>query len=897
MFIKDSLRSKIIFSIIIGGLIPYILGVLYITGYMDNWLYRDNLQTTNRFLHQVDEFIDMALIGRFSETVAMLADSNTVIGSESSIRSYLDYSAGKVLPGPAASELSVAEAFKEVKRSHGNINYIFLGMENGTYLEYPEFQPQSAYDPRLRPWYRNSINTDEIIISDPYISQVTNDMVISFTRRVMLKDGQRGVIGLSVKIEDLANSIDGIRLGDSGYILVLNSNDKITVSPENPDWLLKSPEELKLDFLQNIEDRTGEIIETEIGGEEKLVNAFICEESGWKLFAIQSKEEIVGKSRAISNILVVIYFVMMSVMSTIIIVITARFTGPILGISRAINSIAAYELNFNQHIDMSRYAKRNDEIGIITKALCNMQDSFSELSNTVEAMDTEIKNIDLTKEAPARLTLSTDSPFNHVATSFNMLLERIQEYLYQLKASNAEIQEKNEELRASEEELVAQIEEIETQRQYIDFQAYHDSLTNLPNRRRFIEYLNQALRYKKNGAVVFLDIDNFKRINETMGHVFGDKVLLGITRLLERLATKDIFVSRFSGDEFLILVQSDGNVDSVKQFIDELLNIFSRPIFIEGNNVEIAFSIGVSLFPDDSSDPDQLIMNADMALYEVKSAGKNGYRFFDTGMTEHLAKKANIELQIKKAIENDGFKVVYQPQVDLSNGEVAAYEALIRFKDNSFSPAEFIPIAEDNGSIIKIGRIVTEKAVQQLADWHAKGYALKAVSINFSALQLYDGDYLDFLLDILKKHDVNAKYIELEITEGIFLDNKELALEFLEKLRSHGIKIAIDDFGTGYSSLSYLTFLPIDKIKLDRSLNVKFLEIENIKVMDSIISLAHSLNLEVVAEGIETYDQFRRLKVGQCDYIQGYYFSKPLEGEAIDENYHVNYYEGMERKL
>lgn len=890
MFAKNSMRNKIILSIIIGCLIPYIVGGIYLTKYVDKWLYEDNLQNTNRFLRQVDEFIDQALIGRFSEAVSMLAESNMVYEADSSIRSYRDFTSVSLLPGPSSSEISISKAFAEVKRSHKDINYIFLGLEDGSYIEYPEFMPKSAYDPTTRPWYKNSINTNEIVISDPYISQVTKDMIVSFTRKVKLKDGRNGVVGLSVKIDALTRSIDSIRLGDSGYILILNTNDRITVSPENPGWLLRTPEELKLNFLQNIENRTGQAFEAKIDGEEKLIGALISRKSGWKLFAIQPKRDVVGKSRSVSSILVAIYFVMMTVVSLIVYFILQQITRPILGISKAINRIAAYDFNFCQNTDMSRYAMRNDEIGTITKALGNMQDSFAELNNTIESMDTAIKNIDFTKDAPKKLILSTDSPFSHVATSFNRLLEHIQEYLSQLKASNQEIHEKNKELKEKEEKLVAHIEEIDKQKQYINFLAYHDPLTNLPNRRKFIECLDSAIAGNKIGAVVYLDIDNFKRINETMGHVYGDKVLMGITSRLEALAAKDIFISRFSGDEFLILVESEDDLENVRKFIAGLLKIFDGPVFIEGNNVEVSFSIGVSLFPYDSTDSDQLIMNADTALYEVKRTGKNGYKFFDISMTEHLMRKAGIELQIRDAIENDGFRVLYQPQIKLENGEIVAYEALIRLKNNSATPAEFIPVAEDNGSIIKIGRIVTQKVIEQLSSWQLKGYPLRAVSINFSAIQLYDIEYLDFLLKTLSKYNVAAKFIEMEITESIFLDNKELALEFLKRLRDQGIKTSIDDFGTGYSSLSYLTFLPLDKIKLDRSLNVKFLEFENIKVMDSIISLAHSLDLEVVAEGIETSEQFRRLRDGHCDYIQGYYFSRPLEADVVEANYNVNYY-------
>lgn len=885
MLMKKSLRSKLIFGIMIGCLIPYILGGLYLSRYVEGWLYEDNSRNNIRFLHQVDEYINQVMINRFSEVVSMLSESNSVVNADGSIRSYLDYPRGTALEGPSPVEMLISEEFKEVKRSHRDINYVFLGLDNGAYMEYPEFRPKSAYDPTTRPWYQNSINNDGIVISDPYISQVTEDMVISFTKGVVFKNGQKGVIGLSVRIDSLTDSIDRIRLGNSGYILILNSNNKFTVSPVNPGWLLKTPQELGLDFIKHAEAHAGQAYETELDGEDKLVYALTSGKSQCKLLAVQPKFEVMGKSRQITNILVAIYFIMMLVVFLIIYVISNRITEPILDISKAMNRIAAYDFKFDQNSDMSRYAQREDEIGIITKALGNMQDSFTELNNTVESMDREIKNIDFSKEAPARLTLSTENPYGHVATSFNMLLSHIQEYLKQLKDSNAEVQEKNQRLMSSEEKLIAHIEEIEKQRKYINYLAYHDPLTNLPNRRKFIEFLNQALMNNKTGAVIYLDIDNFKRINETMGHVYGDKVLLGIARRLEELASKNAFISRFSGDEFLIMIQSEGEIEGIRTFVAELFGMFGKPILLEGNSVEIAFSIGVSIFPHDSTEVDQLIMNADTALYEVKNTGKNGYRFFDMSMTEHLLKKSNIELRIKEAIENDGFKLLYQPQVNLATGEVSAYEALIRLKDYPLSPAEFIPVAEDNGSIIRIGRVVTEKVIEQLGIWKKKGYTLKTVSINFSALQLYDDGYLDFLKDMLSKHGVDAKYIEIEITESIFLDNKQLALDFLMELRRRGIKISIDDFGTGYSSLSYLTFLPLDKIKLDRSLNIKFLEIENLKVMDSLISLAHSLNLEVVAEGIETGEQLERLRVGGCDYVQGYYFSRPIEAGAVEENY------------
>jgi EAL domain-containing protein (putative c-di-GMP-specific phosphodiesterase class I) len=252
-------------------------------------------------------------------------------------------------------------------------------------------------------------------------------------------------------------------------------------------------------------------------------------------------------------------------------------------------------------------------------------------------------------------------------------------------------------------------------------------------------------------------------------------------------------------------------------------------------------------------------------------------------MMNSQIKKSAIETQLRDAIENDGFNIVYQPQVSLRTGEVYGYEALLRLKTSDVSPAEFVPIAEINGSIIRIGRIVTEKVVRQLEDWKKSGMELKPVSINFSANQLHDSGYLNFIGAILTERGIDPKYIEIEVTESIFLENKQATLVFLKRLKEMGIAISIDDFGTGYSSLNYLTFLPVDKIKLDRSLNIKFLEMENTKIMNSLISLVHSLGLTVIAEGIETLDQVRRLNDAECDYIQGFFYSRPLPPDRIPD--------------
>jgi EAL domain-containing protein (putative c-di-GMP-specific phosphodiesterase class I) len=276
-------------------------------------------------------------------------------------------------------------------------------------------------------------------------------------------------------------------------------------------------------------------------------------------------------------------------------------------------------------------------------------------------------------------------------------------------------------------------------------------------------------------------------------------------------------------------------------------------------------------------------------MYKVKNAGKNNYMFFNEEMTTHLQNQIKIERILRKAIEGNELKLLYQPQVCSNTGTLVGFEALLRLKNYTISPAQFIPVAEETGVIIEIGRWVTRETIKQMATWKGKGFIVKPIAINFSAKQLNDLGYVTFLKNTLEEFHIDAKYIDIEITESIFLEKKGETIKFLNELRALGVKIALDDFGTGYSSLSYLTFLPVDKIKLDKSLNDKFLELENIKVMDSLISLAHSLNLEVVAEGIEDVAHFNRLKIAGCNYIQGYLFSKPLEASDAEKVYNDNF--------
>ncbi|WP_246517430.1 EAL domain-containing protein [Clostridium aciditolerans] len=518
-------------------------------------------------------------------------------------------------------------------------------------------------------------------------------------------------------------------------------------------------------------------------------------------------------------------------------------------------------------------------------------------------LDQYINQIDIEKNIKYRLPLVEDDTFFGIASSINGILDKTSSYFYQLKehqeeleASNEEISATYQQLAASDEELRAQYDEIQSYtekleglKEKLEHIAYHDSLTDLPNRRKFIKKLEEEISKDKSGAVMLLDLDNFKGINDTLGHSYGDKVLKKVAEELENIKNEKMFVSRFGGDEFFVLIEGENDVAEIENYAKQITNIFKNKLIIEGEEIYISCSMGITLYPFDSREVTQLLMNADMAMYKVKNAGKNNYMFFNETMTEKLREKLKVERILREAIKKDELKLLYQPQVCTFTGKVVGFEALLRLKNSSISPGQFIPVAEEMGIIIEIGRWVTKEAINQISIWKKKGLDIKPIAINFSAKQLNDLNYIEFLENTLKEAKVEAKYIDIEITESIFLEKKEETIVFVNQLKALGVKIALDDFGTGYSSLSYLTFLPVDKIKLDKSLNDKFLELENIKVMGSLVSLANSLNLEVVAEGIEDVAQYKRLKVAGCNYIQGYLFSKPLEVEEAEKIYHDNF--------
>ncbi|MBL4935538.1 EAL domain-containing protein [Clostridium sp. YIM B02515] len=420
--------------------------------------------------------------------------------------------------------------------------------------------------------------------------------------------------------------------------------------------------------------------------------------------------------------------------------------------------------------------------------------------------------------------------------------------------------------------------------------AYFDVVTNLPNRYYFMQKFKEILSSKclcnKNSALMFLDLDEFKRINDTLGHDKGDYLLKEIAIRLNDSIPLNSIAGRFGGDEFLVLIPEFDDIKELEVICNNLLNMFKEPFIIDGALNYVTTSIGISIAPIDGEKPEVLLKNADTAMYRAKEQGKNQYCFFSYSMGKELVKKITIENNLRDALENKEFELYYQPQVNLFNGKVEGMEALIRWNNKELGfvpPNNFIPIAEKTGLIVPIGNWVLETACKQNRLWLDKGLSYNSIAVNVSCIQFIRHDFIDKVNDILTSENLQSIFLEIEITESLLMDSTEDNINKLKDLKAMGVKISLDDFGTGYSSLNYLRQLPINVLKIDKSFVQEICDnTEQRLIVDVIINLSHKLGYKVVAEGVETKVQLELLKDMGCDIGQGYYFSRPVNAETME---------------
>ena len=439
--------------------------------------------------------------------------------------------------------------------------------------------------------------------------------------------------------------------------------------------------------------------------------------------------------------------------------------------------------------------------------------------------------------------------------------------------------------------MIRDITERKRTEQQLNYMATHDILTGLPNRLMFNQLLNQAIRSasrnKRLLAVLFIDLDRFKIINDSLGHEAGDRLLKEIARRFKRSLRSVDVVARLGGDEFIILIEEVEGLSQIEVVARKILSSALKPMVLSGEECRVTASIGISIYPRDGMDEQTLMKNADIAMYYAKEEGKNNYQFYSKEIQSQSSERLAIESNIRLALERKEFSLQYQAKVDFKTGKITGVEALLRWQNQylgAVPPARFIPVAEDTGLIVPIGRWVMKTACNQNVGWQKQGLPPVCIGVNLSLRQLMDEHLLEDIKAALDDSGLKPDLLELEITESMVMHNPERLIGILTNIKKMGVRIAIDDFGTGYSSLAQLKNFPIDTLKMDRSFMRNLLENnDNKSIIEAIITMGKTLSVTVVAEGVETRDQETFLREHICDEMQGFYFSKPIAPDQFSD--------------
>lgn len=450
------------------------------------------------------------------------------------------------------------------------------------------------------------------------------------------------------------------------------------------------------------------------------------------------------------------------------------------------------------------------------------------------------------------------------------------------------------ELEAIRHSMVDSFTRLEAEKKELYLMARTDSLSGLANRNSLNEYLERLIptmqRNEKEFAFLFLDIDHFKTINDSLGHNIGDELLKNISSIIKKTLRPSDFVARVGGDEFVIIIQDYKSYIELSNIIQRIQDYLSQTWLIQTHPINIGCSIGVAFFPKDGEDIVSLMKNADIAMYEAKKLGRNQYHFFTEELNETVQKVITLDKQMRQALIDNEYILYYQPKIDLSSGKILGVEALIRWinKTNKFvPPSDFIPLAEENGFIKELGIWIVDEALNQYVKWRDMGIDI-SIAINISAKQFLEKDFEIKFIEKLEEKKINPAKINLEITEYILMDKSDYVQDILNILHDYGVRISLDDFGTGYSSLSYLKKFPIDYLKIDKAFLDDYESSSGKIFLETIVKMGQMLKMKVVAEGIEEQEQIDYLKTISCDEYQGYYFSKPLNNEDFEKLYFNN---------
>lgn len=680
-----------------------------------------------------------------------------------------------------------------------------------------EFQPSN---PNMT-WYYGPIKARKGIWSVPYLDSKTKILMVSYTEPIYKDDYLIGVCGINIDYNKYMELFNSIKIYNTGYAFLLNEKFDFLIHRDftSKDNLALTDNSKYSYIKEQMEATSSGVIYTVYKDKEKLI-AYSRLTNGWIVGVSALQYEVLKGMIDITLLIVFIVIIGIIISAFIAFKIGNKISTPVVKAAEFAEKLASGDLY-------------------------------------------------------GYLDITTKDETNLLSKSLNLASENISNLI--------------EELKTTEDELIDQISELKKSEETVRNLAFTNSITGLPNRNALYEDIPIKLNELKDNlclkALLYVDIDNFKMLNDTLGHTLGDKFLFNLSQIFKTYLGDNDYLYNIGGDEFAFFLSNVNSVDEVTRFAQNIIDIFIEPLEVCDHEISfLTASIGIVMYPVHGNDLETLLKKADAALGNAKSLGKNRHEFFTDALNFNILEKINLEKKLRQALVKNELILYYQPKIDVKTGEVVSVEALLRWVSPTLgfiSPLQFIGLAEETGLIVPIGEYVLRTACNQNKIWKEKGLPPIRIAVNLSPKQIQDESLIKIISDTLKDTGLDPSYLEIEITESVLMNNFDNCINVLTDLQDMGIKVSLDDFGTGYSSLNYLRRLPINTIKIDKSF-VDGLTInpKDSFIASSLINLAHGMCLSVVAEGVETEDQYNLLKDYNCDEIQGYYFSKPLA--AVD---------------
>ncbi|UCZ51460.1 EAL domain-containing protein [Bacillus shivajii] len=799
--------------------------------------------------------------------------------------------------------------------------------------------------------YPSDLNVFNYInLSDRHYFQKALKTKESYLSDVIIEDTNRPGLALTIPILDEHNNVfrvasfyirltennilhtttHRIDLGGGGFIYIVDQNGVILSHPDKN----RIGEDVSSNFvIRQLADRKSgyeKVIDNEI---EMYASYVHIPDVNWGVVAQIPVTSTQEEFSAFRDSLLVLYVFILIPLFFIIGIFTKRMVKPIQELHRAVNNIKKGKLNQEvKHTDNSEIGQLLNNFNEMVKSLKQGRKDLKLKENLLKDQKDFLRtiidknpNYIFARNRNGEFTIANKALADLYGTTVKELLGKTEWHLNPNKdqvnrfiEQDEWVIEKGEELFVPEHKIIdsegndvwiqitkipifsssGEVEEVlcvsndltermEKEKE-IEYQAYHDNLTKLPNRAFFQERLTDILNgsINKQLAIMFLDVDGFKKVNDSLGHSYGDYLLQMIAERLRGCIGEGDMIARMGGDEFTIILPNIDSVSYPEKVAKCIINTLKEPFWVDEYELIITSSIGISVYPDNGTNAETLVKNADTAMYHAKENGKNQYHFFIEEMSSLSFEKLKIESDLRKALQNNEFKLFYQPKLDLQTGEIVGMEGLLRWDSQYFGlvrPEKFIPIAEETGLIRDLGEWILIEGCRQNKLWQDEGNDPLRVALNLSIRQLLDPNFLQIVKSTLNRTGLEPHWLELEITESTLMDNEETVIEILQALKDLGIYISIDDFGTGYSSLSYLKRLPVNALKIDKSFISEIpISLDDQSLTKGIVAMAHSLNLKVIAEGVENEDQVEFLKSVKCDEIQGYFISRPLPPKSFE---------------